>query len=60
MRVVLVRLSALGDIIHTWPLATALKAARPDIHLTWVVEEQFRALVEAVDVARLRPILEVR
>jgi heptosyltransferase-1 len=44
--VVLVRLSALGDIVHTWPLAEALRAARPDMHLTWVVEEPFRPMVE--------------
>jgi heptosyltransferase-1 len=46
MRVVLVRLSALGDVIHTWPLALALRATQPDMHLTWVVEEPFRPLVE--------------
>jgi len=45
MRVVLVRLSALGDIIHAWPLAEALRAARPDMHLTWVVEEPFQSMV---------------
>lgn len=46
MRIVLVRLSALGDIVHTWPLAAAIRAARPDAHLTWVVEEPFAPLVE--------------
>ena len=46
MRVVLIRLSALGDIIHTWPLAEALRLADPSIHLTWVVEAPFRPLVE--------------
>ncbi len=46
MRVVLVRLSALGDIIHTWPLALALRNHQPDVHLTWVVEAPFRPLVE--------------
>ena len=46
VRVVLVRLSALGDIVHTWPLASALRAAEPRLHLTWVVEEAFRSLVE--------------
>jgi heptosyltransferase-1 len=45
MRVVLVRLSALGDIIHAWPLAEALRDARPDMHLTWVVEEPLQAMV---------------
>ncbi len=46
MRIVLVRLSALGDIVHTWPLADALCAARPHAHLTWIVEEPLRALVD--------------
>jgi heptosyltransferase-1 len=46
MRVVLVRLSAMGDIIHTWPLALALKEARPDLHLSWVVEDSFGPMVE--------------
>lgn len=46
MRVVLVRLSALGDIVHSWPLARALQEARADIHLSWVVEEPFLPLVK--------------
>jgi heptosyltransferase I len=46
LRVLLVRLSSLGDIVHTWPLAAALRQARPDLHLTWVVEEPFRDLVD--------------
>jgi len=45
-RVMLVRLSALGDIVHTWPLVVAIKQARPDVHLTWVVEEPLRWLVD--------------
>jgi len=43
---VLIRLSSLGDIIHTWPLATELRRAAPDMHITWVVEEPFRMLVD--------------
>ncbi len=46
MRVVLVRLSALGDIVHTWPLADELRRAQPKMHLTWVVEEPLLPLVE--------------
>lgn len=58
MRCVIVRLSALGDIIHTWPLAELLRAGCRDLHLTWVVEAGFRPVVEghpAVDA-----VLEVR
>ena len=46
MRVALIRLSALGDIVHTWPLAAALRAGQPSLHLTWVVERPFVPLVE--------------
>lgn len=46
MRLVLIRLSAVGDIVHTWPLACALREADPRTHLTWVVEEPFRPLVD--------------
>ncbi|MDD5564167.1 MAG: lipopolysaccharide heptosyltransferase I [Thermoanaerobaculaceae bacterium] len=45
MRIVLTRLSALGDIIHTWPLAEALAAGREPVELAWVVEEPFLPLV---------------
>jgi heptosyltransferase-1 len=46
MRIVLVRLSAFGDIVHTWPLACALREVQPRLHLSWVVEEHFRPLVD--------------
>ncbi len=46
MRIVLVRLSALGDIVHAWPLAAALRSAAPKAHLTWVVEAPLAPLVE--------------
>jgi heptosyltransferase-1 len=46
MRIVLVRLSSLGDIVHTWPLARALAASKARPHLTWVVEEPLKTLVD--------------
>lgn len=36
--IALVRLSALGDVIHALPVATALKRAYPDSRLTWVIQ----------------------
>lgn len=45
MRLLLVRLSALGDVVHTWPLATAIKQTEPAVELTWVVEEPLATLV---------------
>lgn len=46
MRIVLTRLSSLGDIVHTWPLADALRLLPERLELAWVVEEPFRPLVE--------------
>jgi heptosyltransferase-1 len=39
-------LSALGDIVHTWPLACAIAASKTRPHLSWVVEEPLKTLVE--------------
>ncbi|EAX46506.1 glycosyl transferase, family 9 [Thermosinus carboxydivorans Nor1] len=38
-RVVLIRLSSIGDVLHCTPVAKALKTACPACHLTWVVGE---------------------
>ena len=46
MKIVLVRLSALGDIVHTWPLACALADSKVRPHLSWVVEEPLKTLVQ--------------
>jgi heptosyltransferase-1 len=46
VRILLTRLSALGDIVHTWPLAEALRAGRGDLELLWLVERPFACLVE--------------
>jgi lipopolysaccharide heptosyltransferase I len=45
-RLLVLRLSALGDVIHTIPAVTALKDAAEEI--TWVVEAPYRELVEIV------------
>jgi heptosyltransferase-1 len=36
----------MGDVVHTWPLAVALRATRPELHLTWVVERPLAPLVQ--------------
>ncbi len=44
-----VRLSAMGDIIHTLPAVSALRIAFPSIKLGWVVEERWAELLCARD-----------
>jgi len=47
-RLLVLRLSALGDVIHTIPAVAALREARPDTKVSWVVEAPYRELVELV------------
>lgn len=42
MRVLIVKTSALGDIIHALPVLDYLKQVSPDIEIDWVVEEHCR------------------
>ena len=46
MNILIVKLSALGDIIHTLPSLTALRQLYPAAHITWVVEEAAADLVK--------------
>jgi heptosyltransferase-1 len=43
--VLVVKLSSFGDVIHTFPAVTDLKAARPEVELDWLVEESFAPFV---------------
>lgn len=47
MHVLLTRLSALGDIVHTWPLVEALRRDGRVSRIAWVVEEPFADLVRS-------------
>ena len=44
-RVLIIKLSAFGDIIHALPVSVALGESFPHIELTWAVEEIFAPLV---------------
>lgn len=46
MRVLLVRTSALGDIVHCLPALEALRRARPDVVVGWVAEAVWARLLE--------------
>lgn len=41
MRVLIVKTSSMGDVLHTLPALTDAQQAIPDIHFDWVVEEGF-------------------
>ena len=44
-RVLIIRLSSIGDVIHALPVSAALKEAYPHLHLTWIVEEMSAEIV---------------
>src|SRR5437870_2324068 len=54
-RLLIVRLSAMGDIIHTLPAAGALRRAFPDAMIGWVVEERWAELLCTLPTARSGP-----
>ncbi len=44
----IVRLGALGDIVHALPLAAALRATWPDARIDWLVDVKHRAILDHV------------
>ncbi|MGD1106776.1 MAG: glycosyltransferase family 9 protein [Terracidiphilus sp.] len=46
-RLLIVRLGAMGDILHALPAVTALRLAHPDWHIGWVVEPRWQPLLKA-------------
>jgi lipopolysaccharide heptosyltransferase I len=48
MNILIVRLGALGDIVHTIPAAAALRAALPEARIDWLVEAKHRAVLDLV------------
>src|SRR5712691_7758361 len=45
-RIALLKPSALGDIVHSLPVLSALRAKFPQAHITWVVNRTYAALLE--------------
>ena len=48
MNLLIVRLGALGDVVHTIPTAAALRAAFPDARIDWLVDARHREMVDLV------------
>ncbi len=44
-RILCIRLSGLGDVVHALNALSLLRQERPDAHVTWVVEERFSDLL---------------
>src|SRR5438067_5853865 len=44
-RIALLKPSALGDIVHSLPVLTALRRRYPEAHITWVVNRSYEPLL---------------
>jgi lipopolysaccharide heptosyltransferase I len=58
MNVLIVRLGALGDVVHTIPAAAALRRAFPAAAIDWLVEARHRPIVDLVSVVDRAVVLE--
>jgi heptosyltransferase I len=45
MRIAIVRLTSLGDVVHTLPVAHALRRQSPNAYIVWIVEEREQTLL---------------
>ena len=57
-KILIVKLSAIGDVVHTLPVLNALRNHFPKAHITWLVEEAAADLV--IDHAALDRVLVSR
>ncbi len=54
LRILIVKLSSLGDVVHAMPAVQDLRAAYPDARIDWVVESAFVPLIHRCEgVARV-------
>ncbi len=46
-RILIVRLSAIGDVVRTLPALSSLRKEYPDAHIAWAVEDKARGALDA-------------
>jgi lipopolysaccharide heptosyltransferase I len=45
-KIAIIKLSAIGDVVHALPVASALRERYPDAHLAWIVQGKCREILE--------------
>ena len=60
MRVLIIRLGALGDVVHTIPVAAAIGRRFPDAAVDWAIDERCAALLDLVPGLDRRIVLRTR
>lgn len=48
-RILIVRMSALGDIVHALPVLAALRAAYPEVEVDWLADRKYAGILGFVD-----------
>jgi lipopolysaccharide heptosyltransferase I len=59
-RILIVKLSSLGDIVHALPLAVALRRGFPKARLDWVVDERYQEILDLVPIVDRRIVWRTR
>ena len=54
MRILMVRLSALGDLVHAIPVVAALRRGFPSAEIDWLLDDRYKELVDLVSVVDKR------
>ena len=49
LRILIVRVGAMGDVLHALPAVAGLREALPGVEVGWVIEPRWKALLEASD-----------
>ncbi|MDP1955515.1 MAG: lipopolysaccharide heptosyltransferase I [Polaromonas sp.] len=57
MKILLVKLSSLGDVVHTLPVVQDILAAQPGAQIDWVVEKAFAPLLTPLRGAGLQRVI---
>lgn len=47
-RILIVRMSALGDIVHALPVLAAVRDARPEVEIDWLVDRKYAGILDLV------------
>ena len=56
-RILLVKTSSLGDVVHNLPVVSDIRARFPDVEIDWVVEETFAAIPRMhADIGQVIPV----
>src|SRR2546427_7793655 len=57
MRFLIVRMGALGDIVHAIPVAAALRRTFPDSRIDWLVSAKHREILDLVPIIDRRLVI---